>query len=102
MLIPFMLRYRVKLLEATGTSVACGFGLGIMATISFMAVGFFSVPNVEWSTGYIYWPAFLGVSVSSMLFAPIGTLLAHKLPTALLKRVLAFFLIAIGIEMLFF
>ncbi len=102
MLIPFMLRYRVKLLEATGTSVACGCVLGIIATISFMAAGFFSPVNVEWSTGYIYWPAFLGVSIMSMIFAPIGTVLARKLPTVLLKRVLAFFLIAVGCKMLFF
>ena len=48
----------------------------------------------------IYWPAFLGVAFSSILFAPIGTAIAYRLPTDLLKRILAGFLILVGIDML--
>jgi uncharacterized membrane protein YfcA len=99
MMIPFMLRYRVTMREAAGTSVACGAGVGFVATFSFMILGA-SVAGLPWSSGYIYWPAFLGVSLASMIFAPIGTDMAHRLPTLALKRILGIFLLFISIDML--
>jgi uncharacterized membrane protein YfcA len=99
MLIPFMLRCKVNIRQAAGTSVACGVCIGIVATASFMLLGSTSVA-IKWSTGYIYWPAFLGVAFTSMLFAPMGTALAQKLPTSVLKRVFGLFLAAIAVELL--
>ncbi len=103
MLVPFMMHYRVSLLQATGTSVACGVGLGIVATLSFMIAGSFAeIKHLPWSTGYIYWPAFLGVAVTSVLFAPMGARLAHTLPRDLLRRIFAIFLFILACDMLFF
>lgn len=99
MIIPFLLRCQVNLREATGTSVACSIGIAIVATISFMLLGFASV-QLKWSTGYIYWPAFLGIGAASILFAPIGTAIAYRLPTSILKRILGVFLIIVAIDML--
>ncbi len=102
MLIPFMMRCKVGIRQAAGTSVACGVSIGIVATVSFMILGSTSVGlSLAWCTGYIYWPAFLGVAITSMIFAPIGTTLAHKLPTSVLKRVLGIFLVLIAIDMFF-
>jgi uncharacterized membrane protein YfcA len=100
MLIPFMLRYQVNLQVAAGTTMACGIGIGIVAAVSFMLLGM-SVVELSWSTGYIYWPAFLGITLTSMLFAPMGAALAHKLSATLLKRVLAVSLVLIAIDMLY-
>ena len=100
-LMPFLLRCRLPMRLATGTSAACGLGIGIMATASFMLLGRAAV-DLPLSTGYIYWPAFLGVAVGSIFFAPLGTALAYRLPTELLKRLLAAFLVVVALEMLFF
>jgi uncharacterized membrane protein YfcA len=100
MLIPFLLRCGISLREAMGTSVACGLGVSVVATISFMLLGVSSV-DLSQSTGYVYWPAFLGITLTSILFAPLGTTLAHKLPTTLLKRIFAAFLLLVAAEMLF-
>jgi uncharacterized membrane protein YfcA len=100
LLIPFLLRCQLNMREATGTSVACGMGIGIAATALYMFFGSAAV-DLPWSTGYIYWPAFLGVGVASVIFAPLGTSLAYRLPAPLLKRFLAVFLVLVAIEMLF-
>ncbi|EKD54293.1 MAG: hypothetical protein ACD_60C00099G0001 [uncultured bacterium] len=66
-----------------------------------MIAGLFTLIPVEWSTGYIYWPAFLGISVASALFAPLGAMLAHKLPKEFLKRIFGWFLLVMACDMLF-
>ncbi len=102
LLVPFLLQCQLDMRDATGTSVACGLSIGIVATMSFMLSGLFSVKQAAWSTGYIYWPAFLGIAVASTLLAPLGAALAHKLPRELLKRVFGVFLLLMACDMLFF
>lgn len=102
MLVPFLLRCRVAMHQAPGTSLACGMTIGIFATVSFMLPALGGEQVAPWSTGYIYWPAFLWVAVASILFAPIGTALAHKLPTSLLKKIFAVMLLMVAGDMLFF
>lgn len=102
MLIPFLMRCQVTMLQATGTAVACGIGLGLIATINYMCIGLLAPAPVPWSTGYIYWPAFLGISLTSMVLAPLGVFFGHKLPTPVLKRVFGIFLLLIAFDMLYF
>ncbi|MDR3478941.1 MAG: sulfite exporter TauE/SafE family protein [Gammaproteobacteria bacterium] len=99
MLIPLLLRCELNMREATGTSTACSIGVAFVSTVSFMLLGM-SVMHLPWSTGYVYWPAFLGIAASSVLFAPVGTAIAYKLPTSVLKRLFGLFLLVVAIEML--
>ena len=46
--------------------------------------------------GYIYVPAALAVALTSMLMAPVGVRLAHRLHATQLKRVFAAFLLVVG------
>lgn len=98
-LIPFLIRSGLDMRQATGTSVACGMFIGITASLCFMVLGQAHL-DLAWSTGFIYWPAFLGVAVASVVFAPMGAALAYKLSPAVLKRVLAIFLVLVAIDML--
>lgn len=102
LLVPFLLRCNLDMREATGTSIACGLSVGIVATISFMIAGLSTLQSVEGSTGYIYWPAFTGVVIASVLLAPVGAILAHRLPKELLKRSFGLFLLFMACDMLFF
>jgi uncharacterized membrane protein YfcA len=54
----------------------------------------------EWSLGYVYLPATLGIIATSMLTAPIGVKLGQKLDTAKLKKVFAAFLVLVSIRMI--
>lgn len=102
LLVPFFLRCQLEMHEATGTSVACAIAISIMATLCFMFLGGVGHLPMKWSTGYIYWPAFLGIAIASVLFAPLGVQLGRVLSTALLKRFFALFLLAIAADMLIF
>ncbi len=99
MMIPFLLRCQLSLREATGSSVACGVCISVFAAVSFMVLGSSSASHLAWSTGFVYWPAFLGIAVTSMIFAPLGAAIAYRLPTSVLKRVLAIFLLLVAMDM---
>lgn len=102
LMVPFLLRCRLEMREATGTSLACGFVVALIATACFMVSGLLITVKLPETTGYIYWPAFFGVVASSVLFAPVGAVLANKLPKALLQRIFAIFLLVVAADMLFF
>ncbi len=52
----------------------------------------------RWSLGFVYLPALVGIALTSMLFAPMGARLAHRLPAPTLRRIFALFLIAMGVK----
>ncbi|AIT27280.1 sulfite exporter TauE/SafE family protein [Bordetella holmesii 44057] len=51
--------------------------------------------------GFIYWPALLALICTSVLTAPMGARLAHRLPVATLKRVFSGLLFCLAAYMLF-
>ena len=53
------------------------------------------------SSGYIYWPAFAGIALTSVLFAPVGARLTHRVPLRLLNRAFALLLIIIAVRLLY-
>lgn len=95
LLVPFLLRCKLNLVSAIGTSVVCTMIIGLVATLSFMAEASLSLQN-----NYIYWPAFLGVAISSILFAPMGVYLAHRLPTEIVRKFFAALLFLTAFTML--
>lgn len=102
LLVPFLMRSNLSIHQAISTSVPCGFVISVVATCGFMLTGWISTVHISWSTGYIYWPAFLGIVISSVLFAPLGATFAHKLPNTVLKRLFGVFLLLMAFDMVFF
>lgn len=98
--VPFLAWCNIDMRKAVATSAACGFPIALAGAVGFAVTGFGDPRLPEWSTGYIYWPAFLGIAIPSLLFAPLGARLAHTLPTALLKKIFAGVLALIGLRML--
>jgi hypothetical protein len=49
--------------------------------------------------GYVYWPAMIGIILSSTWFAKFGALLAHRLPPRKLKKLLAVMLLFVAIKL---
>ncbi len=101
-IVPFLLRCGLDMREAIGTSLVCGLIIGIVATFCFMVAGVFNGIHVPASTGYIYWPGFLGIGIASTLFTPLGTKLSHKLPIKWLKRIFGVLLLLMASDMLFY
>jgi uncharacterized membrane protein YfcA len=98
--VPYLIYQRVSVKNAVAISSACSFPIAIAASISYAILGFKHSALPDWSFGYIYLPAFIGITICSVFTAPIGAKLAHILPAAQLKRYFAFMLLLIGIKML--
>jgi uncharacterized membrane protein YfcA len=100
MTVPFLTWCNVTIHKAVGTSAACGLPIAIGGAISYLVLGWGNVALPSWSAGFIYGPALVGIAVTSMLFAPLGAALAHRLSTVVLKRSFAGFLALLGLWML--
>lgn len=98
--IPFLTYCNVGMRRAVIVSVATSLTVGFVGSLTGILVSF-DLPNLpKYSTGYIYWPACLCVAIGSVLFAPVGTMLSHRLPVAILKRFFGIFLVFVGVHML--
>ena len=81
-----MLRFQIDMRAATGTSVCLRqWSWLFLLPLYFMWLGQSANINLPWSTGFVYWPALLGVGLSSIFFAPLGTAIAYRLPIPVLK-----------------
>ena len=99
--VPFLSWCGMAIRRAVATSAACGLPIAIAGSLGFLVAGWHHPDLPPWSTGFIYWPALLGLVTASFLTAPLGARLAHTLPVATLKRVFALLLLVLGIKMLF-
>lgn len=99
--VPFMVWHNVPMKRAVGTASACGLPIAIAGTVGFFITGSDAASTLpEYSTGFLYWPAVLGIVVFSYLMTPVGASLAHRLPVQTLKRLFAVVLLAVGIHLL--
>lgn len=99
--VPFMTRGNVPVHNAVATSAALGFFIAVANSIGYIYSGFREVQGQPGMLGYIYWPALLAVAGMSILTAPFGAALAHRLPVATLKRVFACLLFGLAAYMLY-
>lgn len=97
--VPFLSLCGVPVKRAIATAAAVGLPLSISATIGYMVGGFDEAGRPPASLGYINFPVFGGVVAASLLFAPIGATLAHRLSDQLLRRLFALFLFTLACRM---
>jgi len=98
--VPFMTWCNVAIHNAVATSAALGFPIAVAGTVGYILSGLKTQGLPEYSFGYIYLPAFVGVVTISFLMAPVGARLAHKLPVKQLKRAFGAFLALLATKML--
>ncbi|MEJ2361391.1 MAG: sulfite exporter TauE/SafE family protein [Gammaproteobacteria bacterium] len=97
--VPFLVWSRLRIQEAIATSSACALPIAIAGAAGFVATGWNHAGLPAYSLGYVYLPAFLGIVVASVVFAPLGARLAHRLPAQALRRFFAIFLTMLGFYM---
>jgi uncharacterized membrane protein YfcA len=90
----------VRVQSAIGTSSAIGFPIALGGSLGYIFNGWGHLDLPAWSLGYVYLPAFAWLVPSSMLSAPFGARLAHRLPVLALKRIFAGVLIVLAAKML--
>jgi len=97
--VPFMTWCNVKLHQAIGTSSAIGFPIAVAGTVGYIANGLRVESLPEHSLGFVYLPALAAIAVASVLTAPLGAKLAHRLPVKKLKKIFAVLLYTLGVRM---
>ncbi|HSD44703.1 MAG TPA: sulfite exporter TauE/SafE family protein [Burkholderiales bacterium] len=100
MSVPFMLYCNVPIRQAVGTAAAIGFPIAVGGTIGYLYTGWSADGLPSWSLGYVYLPALAGITVASVLTAPLGARVAHRVPGRLLKRIFAALLFVFAARML--
>lgn len=98
--VPFLTWCNVGVRRAVATSAAIGLPIAVTGTVLYMITGWRQAGLPAWSLGYINLPAYAGIVVASVLFAPLGARLAHRVPERLLKRFFAAFLALLGMKLL--
>lgn len=95
--VPLLVWLGVAPVRAVGTSSACGVAIGLASAAGYVGLGPGPGLLPAGSLGYVYLPAAVGIALASILAAPWGTRLAHRLSGAALKQVFALFLVAAGL-----
>jgi uncharacterized membrane protein YfcA len=98
--VPFMTMWGVPFRTAIGTSAAISLVVAVAGTAGFVAAGLAVPDRPPWTVGYVYLPALLGISVTSVFAAPWGARLAHRLPVGHLKKAFALFLLALAVKLI--
>ncbi|MGY5798212.1 sulfite exporter TauE/SafE family protein [Rheinheimera faecalis] len=97
LMVPFLSRF-MAMPKAVASSVAVGFPVTVFGAISYMLqTAPVTHPDL---IGAVYWPAVLGMSIGSVVAAPLGVQLSTKVPAALLKKLFACVLLLIALKML--
>lgn len=87
--VPFLVWCNVRMHHAIGTSATVGLPIAIAGTAGYMISGYGTSGLPDGSFGFIYLPALAGTAIASMLVAPLGAKLSHRLPVAALKKIFA-------------
>ncbi len=98
--VPVLIAHGARPVRAVGTSAACGFAIAVASAAGYAFGGRDATGLPSGSWGYVYLPAAGAIAVASVLIAPLGARLAHRLGGASLKRVFAGFLFLMGVAVL--
>ncbi len=99
-MVPALTWLNINIKQAIARASFCGSVIAIVATFVFMTNGDELSVQPQFSIGYVYLPATLGVILTSWITARIGAAWVVRLPISTLKRVFAIFLLCVGINML--
>lgn len=98
--VPLMTAFSVPVHRAVGTAAALGLVIGVPGALAMMVTGLGVEGRPPLSVGYINLVAVALILPLSVLFAPVGTRLAHALEPVWIKRAFAVFLLLTSLRML--
>jgi uncharacterized membrane protein YfcA len=95
---PFLTSFGTKIHQAVGTSAACGLPIAVVGGLTYIFSGVDNQLLPEGSLGYVFFPAWLGIVITSTPFARIGAKLAHRLDERRLKQFFAIIILMLGVR----
>lgn len=97
--VPFMSLCRVPIHKAIGTAAALGIVIAVPGTIGFIIIGWGQAGLPPYSLGYVnvvIWGLIMPVSI---LCAPLGAAVSHKVPVKALRKGFAVFILFVSLKM---
>lgn len=101
LVVPILALYEVPIKNAIATSAATGFPIALAGALGYCIMGMNNSLLPEYSFGYIYWPAGLGIILTSTFFAKVGARLAHQLAPQKVQKLFALVLVLIAFLLFF-
>lgn len=98
--VPILIGFSIPMKNAAGISSAATFFVSLIGTVAYLTAGW-ELSHIHNSFGYIYLPAFILVSLGTLITVHWGVNLSHRIHTDILKRVFSLLLIVTGITMIF-
>lgn len=98
-MVPLMVFFNVPMQRAVATSSTLGFPLALVGTAGYIISGW-GVEFMPWTLGYVYLPAVGLIAFFTVLMAPMGVALSHRIPAATLKRCFGGLLLIVAGRML--
>ena len=99
--IPFLTWREFSMQKAVGVSAALGLPIALFGCLSQIYNGYGKVGLPDYSLGYLYLPAFLGVISTSSFMAHVGAKLSHSLPQEKTKKAFSIFLLIVACKIIF-
>ena len=95
-MVPFLNSRGHSMPKAVATSTAIGLPVSVIGALvyAFMQSPAPSLPLV----GYVFWPAFVGIALGSVVAAPLGARLAIRVPANALRKGFALLLIVLAVR----
>ncbi|GAA4899774.1 sulfite exporter TauE/SafE family protein [Ferrimonas pelagia] len=98
--VPFLRWCSVLMNKAVGTSATLAFPVALGGVTSYILNGWQHPALPEWTLGYIYLPAFLGIVIASTQCVRFGAALGTKMSQTVLQRSFAGLLTLLGLRLL--
>ncbi|SFV76570.1 Protein of unknown function DUF81 [hydrothermal vent metagenome] len=98
---PFLTYNNVDIKNAIATSAAVGMPIAIAGALGFIVTGW-NVESTSDGLGFIHTEALMSIVAMSVLFAPLGAKVAHRVDGKKLKKFFALFLAFLGLSVLAF
>lgn len=98
MVVPWLLARGHRAVHAVASSSVCTVLVALLGSVGY--AWFADDVELRGSTGYIYWPAVIGIALMAMLTARFGARLAHRVDQRVLRKGFAVLLVVVGTRLL--
>lgn len=100
LIIPYLNYCGMDLKKITPIAALCTITVAVIGTLAFISIGAFKINLPPHSSGFVYWPAVLGIAIPSSFLAPFGARLTYVLPVRYLKYFFIVLMLATTMELL--
>ena len=98
--VPTLLYFNIPVHRATATSNTLGVPIATAGALGYVINGWRENPG-DWMLGYVYLPSFIAIVAATVIAAPLGVWVAHRVAPLPLRRAFGGLLVLVSARMLY-